>query len=119
MSRDASEIYVRPYPSAPGKRQVSTDGGTLPTWANDGSELFYRAGDALMAVDVGIEGEELTLGKPRLLFTRTSFRGLYDVAPDGQRFVMIDESESEPAPTHLVLVQNWTEELKRLVPTEN
>ena len=43
----------------------------------------------------------------------------YDVAPDGRRFVMIDESEAEPAPTQLVLVQNWATELERLVPTGN
>ena len=39
--------------------------------------------------------------------------------PDGQSFAMIDDSEGEPAPTQLILVQNWAEELKRLVPTEN
>jgi hypothetical protein len=42
--------------------------------------------------------------------------GSYDVTPDGQRFVLIDDSEAEPAPTHLVLVQNFSEVLKRLVP---
>jgi hypothetical protein len=44
----------------------------------------------------------------------------YDVAPDGQRFLMIKrapqkegERASEPK---LVLVQNWLEEVKRLSP---
>ena len=42
----------------------------------------------------------------------------YDVEPGGNRFLMVqnDRSESEPA-VSLVLVQNWFEELKRLVPT--
>ncbi len=40
--------------------------------------------------------------------------------PDGQGFLMIDESEAAaPRPTQLVLVQNWAEELKRLVPKDN
>ncbi len=43
----------------------------------------------------------------------------YNVAPDGQRFVVIEEGESEPAVTQLIVVQNWVEELKRLVPTDN
>jgi hypothetical protein len=44
------------------------------------------------------------------------FRG-YDVTPDGQRFLMVREVPQPPARvTHIVLVQNWTEELKRRVP---
>jgi hypothetical protein len=41
----------------------------------------------------------------------------YDIAPDG-RFLMLQTVESaEINNIHVVL--NWTEELKRLVPTEN
>ena len=44
----------------------------------------------------------------------------YDVSPDGQKLLMI--KETRPAgdatpPPQLVIVQNWHEELKRLVPT--
>jgi hypothetical protein len=44
----------------------------------------------------------------------------YDVSPDGQRFLMIKasgESNDMSAPMSIIVVQNWTEELKRLVPT--
>ena len=44
----------------------------------------------------------------------------YDVAPDGQRFLMITASggaEDTSAPTSLTVVLNWFEELRRLVPT--
>jgi len=41
----------------------------------------------------------------------------YDVSPDGQRFVMIKQSEEAAALTQIVVVQNWFEELKRRVPT--
>lgn len=48
----------------------------------------------------------------------------YDVSPDGQRFLMLKEdggaggqggAEATSAPPGLILVQNWGEELKRLV----
>lgn len=39
----------------------------------------------------------------------------YDISPDGQRFLMIEEEQGERAPIHVIL--NWFEELKRLVPT--
>jgi hypothetical protein len=42
----------------------------------------------------------------------------YDVTSDGQRFLMVQNTERPPIkPTYIVLVQNWFEELKHLVPT--
>ena len=43
----------------------------------------------------------------------------YDVSPDGERFLMVKEvavEETSTAP-HFILVLNWFEELRRLVPT--
>jgi hypothetical protein len=110
-----SEVYVRSFPGAERKRQVSTEGGTSPVWNPNGRELFYRNGNKMMAVDVEMVGE-VKLGEPKVLFEMPGFLDRFDVTPDGQRFVMIEEGESQPAPAHLVLVQNWGEELKRLVP---
>ena len=43
---------------------------------------------------------------------------IYDVSPDGERFLMIKEGGSdESSPAELILVQNWVDELERLVPT--
>jgi hypothetical protein len=41
----------------------------------------------------------------------------YDVSANGQRFLMMKEhaTEGDPAPS-IHVVQNWVEELKRLVP---
>jgi hypothetical protein len=69
-------------------------------------------------------GTTLVAGRPQVLFEGAmltpagGFRP-YDISPDG-RFIVIrpaeEEIESRTAPS-LVLVQNWTEELERLVPT--
>ncbi|MCH7476162.1 MAG: PD40 domain-containing protein, partial [Gemmatimonadetes bacterium] len=43
------EVYVQSYPDpTEARQQVSTDGGTEPLWARDGSELFYRNGEKMM-----------------------------------------------------------------------
>jgi hypothetical protein len=45
----------------------------------------------------------------------------YDVSPDGRRFLMIKEgggTDQTAAPPQIIVVQHWTEELKRLVPTK-
>ena len=46
------EVYVRPYPGPGARVPVSLQGGTEPAWAHSGRELFFRAGDSLMAAAV-------------------------------------------------------------------
>jgi hypothetical protein len=122
------EIYVRPFPKVEaGKWQVSTSGGTRPLWARSGRELFYRAPDgAVLGVAVQAAGGHFRTGTPaRLVEGRyvaggAGFPGRsYDVALDGARFLMIQESDdsTETAPPVIVVVQHWVEELKRRVPT--
>jgi serine/threonine-protein kinase len=117
------EVYVQPYPGPGGKWQISTEGGSEPTWNPNGRELFYRSGDKMMAVDIAMH-PGLTVGKPRALFagwyeaTPATFSN-YDVTPDGQRFLMLKPADTgESAPTQINVVLNWFEELKRRVPTE-
>jgi serine/threonine-protein kinase len=112
------EIYLRRFPGGGGMRQISTGGGEYSAWNPNGKELFYRGGDNMMAVAVETEGD-LVLGRPTALYERRYPRTLFStfsVTPDGQRFIDIDDSVAEPAPTSLVLVQNFGEELKRLAP---
>ncbi len=42
----------------------------------------------------------------------------YDVSLDGERFLAITETDFEGAAPRFIIVENWFEELKRLVPTE-
>jgi hypothetical protein len=46
----------------------------------------------------------------------------YDVSPDGQRFLMLKVSAETNAPNappvRITVVENWSEDLKRLVPTK-
>ncbi len=117
------EVYVRPFPGPGMKRLVSTEGGLQPLWARDGKQLFFRWGDQVWTVDVRIDSG-LSTGKPRLLFERSGYSPgdptrSYDLSFDGQRFLMVKEEQRKPAPvTEMILIQNWFEELKRLVPTE-
>jgi serine/threonine-protein kinase len=118
------EIYVRPFQGADGARwQVSNTGGVKPTWGRNGRELFYQTIDGTMMVVSIQPGEVFVTSPPRKLFDGAYYppRGpnllnerAYDVAPDGQRFLMIKELPSD-APG-FVVVQHWPEELKRLVP---
>lgn len=104
------------------KQQVSSEGGSEPLWARNGKQLFYRRQDQVWVVDVQTEGG-LTTGKPRLLFEKPGYNRAYpirayDLSLDGQRFLMVKFENRRPTPvTEMTLVQDWFEELKRLVPT--
>jgi serine/threonine-protein kinase len=110
------EVYVRPFPETTAARWlVSVDGGSEPLWGPRGADLFYRTvrGDA-MVVEV-TSGPTFAYGTPRLLFRGPEYgtdlyHSMWDVAPGGERFVMIRGEGAED--TELVLVLNWLEELK-------
>jgi eukaryotic-like serine/threonine-protein kinase len=108
------EIYVRPYHGFTSPFVVSSDGGTYPRWSRDGREIFYRQGDALMAVSVEAN-QSFHADKPRRLFTGP-FTGAgressFAVSPDGKRFVMVKSDEASTL-TQLTVVQNWFPGLK-------
>jgi serine/threonine protein kinase/Tol biopolymer transport system component len=110
-----SEVYVRPFPGPGGKWQVSTDGGDAPIWNRNGRELFYRNGDRVMAAAVSL-GQTFAVGPPRELFRGAydaSSETSYDVAPDGQHFLMIRREQSS-APAHLNVVLDWSTEFRRV-----
>ena len=66
---------------------------------------------------------QLTAGIPKLLFEGAFLRDQqgtrpFDVTPDCRRFVMIKSGNAVDDNNAIVVVQNWFEELKRLVPTK-
>jgi hypothetical protein len=114
------EIWVQGYPAGVPIR-VSSTGGYEPQWSADGTELFFRVGDAMMAMSVET-GAEFSFATPQRLYAgpydqrvQMGMRG-YAVAPDG-RFLMIlterQASASPPRPAGIVVVQNFTEEIQR------
>jgi serine/threonine-protein kinase len=112
-----SEIYVLPYPGAEARWPISTNGGIVPVWSRNGSELFYLQGGQVMVVAIQAE-PTFTAEKPRPLFVGPysgGGSGGFDVSLDGQRFVMVKRSETSANQIHVIT--NWFEELKRLVPT--
>jgi len=113
------EVYVRPFDGSPGKWQVSTEGGREPRWPASGRELYYRSLDSRMMVAAVEAGARFRAGAPRTLFSgvynvNTQTDTLYDVAPDGRRFLMEHPSEAESNSRQMNVVLNWFEELRSL-----
>jgi serine/threonine protein kinase len=110
-----------------GKWQVSRGGGSQPGWSPRGGELYYLSSESLVAIPIQ-PGATFTFGSPTPLIARSGYQFPdqardYAVAPDG-RFLLLKAPPSEGAdtravPLHLVLVENWFEELRQRVPTAN
>jgi hypothetical protein len=95
-------------------------------WSSDGRELFFTTFDGRMfAVPVEAAGDTWRAGSPTELFRGPYvIRGIegsqgrhYDVDVNGQRFLMLKETpDGMEGAAHFVVVQNWRDELARLVP---
>ena len=109
-----NEVYVQSFPEPAGARLVSTEGGADPRWSRDGRTLFYRSQGSMMALGIN-PGPPLVITRPEQLFEMESL-GSYDVAADG-RFLIVD-FPSDAQPRQINIIQNWFEELKRLVPVD-
>jgi serine/threonine-protein kinase len=110
------EVYVVPASGKGTRVTASLDGGTGPVWARDGRQLFYRAGDDLVSVEVRLT-PAFSLGARRTLLDLSAYDSGYlhefDVSPDGQRFLLM-RTAPESRPTRLDIVLNWSEELRKL-----
>jgi len=98
-----------------GKLLVSASGGSLPRWRRDGKEIFYlNATGELMAAAVKSNESSLEIGiaKPLFQMHLESFLPSYDVAPDGQR-ILIVTSLAQKQPSPITVVVNWTAGLDR------
>ena len=117
------QVYLQPFPDvAAGRRQVSGEGATHPVWSRRSGELFYRdIQRQIVAVPVRFT-PTFTLGAPVVLRNHPVVPGparAFDVSPDGETILMIDEVRSDRAsgaPPQLHVLLNWVEDLKRRVP---
>jgi tRNA A-37 threonylcarbamoyl transferase component Bud32 len=119
------QVYVKGFPTG-AKIQISIDGGNDPVWRRDGRELFYRNADRMMAVPISL-GDTFDAGRPEELWRGPYSHGMssscgapglsssnYDVTPDGQRFLMIqDEDVTTTSSDRMVVVLGFAQELAR------
>jgi serine/threonine-protein kinase len=116
------EVYVRPFPNVEeGEWQVSAGGGRQAVWTRSSRELFYVALDgSLLIVSVNARGSEWSGGTPQKFLDNRYFSGggvprQYDVAPDGERVLVLKQGSDQGSPQILV-VFNWPTELGILAP---
>jgi Tol biopolymer transport system component/predicted Ser/Thr protein kinase len=110
-----TEVYIRAFPTSAGKWQISNRGGAIPRWRADGKELFYVSPDfKMMAVTIRASAAGVEADTPRELFTAlvAGVISPYDVAADGQRFLLMELPQAQGGAAPLTVVLNWQAGLK-------
>jgi predicted Ser/Thr protein kinase len=121
------EVYVMPFsprgPALTGKWVVSNEGGWWPAWSRNSRELFYLNLDRrVIAVPYIAKGDSFVVEKPRVWAERrladVGATSSFDVAPDGKRVVALFDVEETRPETHLRVLLNVGDKLRRRAPTE-
>jgi len=112
------EVYASRYPGNTSRVQISTEGGTQPTWRGDEKEMFYvAAGDRIMSVPIEIANGVLKPGTPRTvvevaLRPSRNDQKEYDVTRDGRRFI-VNSIPPDKRSLPITVVFNWLTEFER------
>ncbi len=122
-STEQPRVFVQPFPPTGALYQLSPDGGRAPVWSRDGRELFYhdQRSNRLLVVRV-TTSPGVTFSAPTALPIEGTVHPLlqrnFDVTPDGQQvLVVLPASTDGDTRPRIQVVQNWFEELTRLVST--
>ena len=113
-----SEVFVRSFPGPGAQWQVSTSGGSVPTWSRRRNELLYLSPDShLMVVSYIIEGNTFRADPPQMwseqpIAGRPTLRW-FDLHPDGDRIIVSGDPATGTNVDKVVLVSNFFDELRR------
>jgi serine/threonine-protein kinase len=113
-----SEVYVRAFPGPGAQWQVSSSGGSVPTWSRRRNELFYLSPDShVMVVSYAVEGNAFRVNpvekwSEQPINERPGPRP-FDLHPDGDRVVVGGDLAGSTNVGTVVLVPNFFHEVRR------
>ena len=113
------EVHVRPYPDVDRARYlVSAGGGASPMWAPDGKTIYYRHRGRVLRVRV-TTAPEFKAGVPEPVIDGLPIADAigmsYDLAPPGERFMVVKPVTDTAESIEYRVIVNWIEEVKARV----
>jgi serine/threonine protein kinase/Tol biopolymer transport system component len=112
------EVYIQAFPSTGAKWQVSNNGGMQPRWRGDGRELFFinETTQRIWVAGIRASAGRVEIETPQPLFSLLLFPGpayVYDVTPDGQRFVVVSPPGAGAQDSSINVISDWQAGLKK------
>ena len=108
----SNEVFVQPFPGPGARVQVSSRGGDEPLWSPNGSKLFYRDDQNVMAVTYNTTSGFQVTGRqplfPDVFVKRSLPHANYDVTRDGSSFLFLQSTAKSDA----IVVYNWIAEVR-------
>ena len=116
-------VWVRPFPGPGGQWQIDSRGGS-PIWSRTRDELFFLVDRRIMVTGYTAMGDSFVPGKPRVWSEKTLLNlgsppvYTYDVASNGRVAAVLyaDGTADEKPITHVTLLLNFFDDLRRKVP---
>jgi len=113
---DRDEVYVVATSGEGARHTVSTNGGSSPRWAPDGSALYYVADGTLVAASFSTDGGFRVTSRANVFDGITDLSAVtvnYDVHPTSGDFVVIRQGGLDGV-TQLVWILNWPEIIQEM-----
>tara|TARA_B110000116_G_C16782287_1_gene559024 strand:+ start:145 stop:2325 length:2181 start_codon:yes stop_codon:yes gene_type:complete len=124
-----NQVYIHPYPEVDsGRWQVSINGGNEPVWRSDGKSIYFIGSEdqLLRVTNLSDSDSQFLASFPEIVVelddVQINRTRNYDVHPFDEKFLFLRDPGTvgllNADVVSLVMVENWFEELKRLVPIE-
>ena len=124
-----NQVYIHPYPEVDsGRWQVSINGGNEPVWGSDGKSIYFIGSEdqLLRVTNLSDSDSQFSASFPEIVVelddVQINRTRNYDVHPSDEKFLFLRAPGTvgllNADVVSLVMVENWFEELKRLVPIE-
>jgi Tol biopolymer transport system component len=111
-----SHVFVTSIPGPGPAYKVSVDAGEVPVWSPDGKRLYYlngTNGTRILAATLQFTPSFAVTRRDTVLDGgfdgRPDMHGVFDVAPDGQRFALLERLDAEP---RIIVVHDWKYEMR-------
>jgi len=108
------EVYVRSFPDALSRVQISAGAGFTPTWARDGKTIYYAAGSSVMRARTGGPPAFQVIARDTVLSGIADISAIacdagFDVSADGARILAVQRDRRGE---RMVAVPNWIVEFR-------
>ena len=124
-----NQVYIHPYPEVDsGRWQVSINGGNEPVWRSDGKSIYFIGSEdqLLRVTNLSDSDSQFLASFPEIVVelddVQINRTRNYDVHPTDEKFLFLRAPGTvgllNADVVSLVMVENWFEELKRLVPID-